>query len=242
VFKIEPVLKFWCCEKTKFVWKNRSLRSLHICVENNTNVCCRNTKFSNTGSISTQERFWTQEFCVCTLKNLNIKILSMQDIKLALLFRSYGLSCRRGTYLVLHRHRRVTDGNFVLLKLCFKGIKSLLKRENRHQTNTSLLWHMSQHLFNGKFESIYVISEGNMPAWYRLQRNAGNWKFLESDEFFEIHLKFYFQFVSWWNRVTLISRLDLFRNKLYDRTSQCWIVKMWFFQKVKKWGWCSKNW
>jgi hypothetical protein len=38
-----------------------------------------------------------------------------------------------------------------------------------------------------KFESIDAISETNIPSWYRFQRNAGNWKFLESDEFLEIH-------------------------------------------------------
>jgi hypothetical protein len=28
--------------------------------------------------------------------------------------------------------------------------------------------------FDEKFESIDAISEGNIPTWYRFQRNAGN--------------------------------------------------------------------
>jgi hypothetical protein len=60
-----------------------------------------------------------------TLRSLNLKILSMQDIKLAQktsaakfqLSKSYGLGCRRGTnFCQRWRPRRhVTDGNFLLL-------------------------------------------------------------------------------------------------------------------------------
>jgi hypothetical protein len=57
-----------------------------------------------------------------------------------------------------------------------------------------------------KFESIDAISEGNMPSWYRFQRNAGNLKILESDEYIlEIHLK-KIHFVSWRSSVILTSR------------------------------------
>jgi hypothetical protein len=70
VFKITFVLKSclccnFCVAKSQTLY-GKTGHYTNICVENNTNLCWRNTKFSNTGSISTQERFWTQEFCVCS--------------------------------------------------------------------------------------------------------------------------------------------------------------------------------
>jgi hypothetical protein len=44
--------------------------------QNNTNLCCYNTKFSKTGSILTQERFRTQEFCVCRKSDVTSSCLA----------------------------------------------------------------------------------------------------------------------------------------------------------------------
>jgi hypothetical protein len=58
---------------------------------------------------------------VATLKNLNFKILRMQDIKFAQMkpgTKIYGLDCRRGTNFAFNGNR-VTDGNFSIAKIMF---------------------------------------------------------------------------------------------------------------------------